>query len=37
MPNLLTLLLTLFALFGGSAPNAATGDNGSGLEPDGRP
>jgi len=32
--NLLTLLLTLFALFAGSEP-AATDDNGSGLDPNG--
>jgi len=34
--HFLTLLLTLFSLFAGSEPNAATGDNGSALEPDGR-
>jgi len=33
--NLFTLLLTLFGLFGGSEPNASTGDTGSGLEPNG--
>jgi len=36
--HLLDLLLALFALFVGTEPNAAaTGDNGAGLEPDGRP
>jgi len=35
--HLLDLLLTLFALFAGSEPNAATSDNGSILDPDGRP
>jgi len=36
--HLLTLLLTLFALFSGTMPNSGTnGDNGAGLEPDGRP
>jgi hypothetical protein len=33
--HLLDLLLTLFALFVGTDPNAATGDNGSGLDPNG--
>jgi hypothetical protein len=33
--NLATLLLTLFALFAGAEPNTATGDTGSGLDPDG--
>jgi len=39
MPHhLFTLLLTLFALFTGSDPvEASTGDNGSILDPDGRP
>lgn len=36
--HLLTFFLTLFALFTGSDPaEAATTDNGSGLDPDGRP
>jgi hypothetical protein len=36
--HLLDLLLTLFALFGGAEPNSGTtGDNGSGLDPNGRP
>jgi hypothetical protein len=34
--HFLTFLLTLFALFAGSEPNeAGSGDNGSGLDPDG--
>ena len=35
--HFLAFLLTLFALFAGSEPNAATSDNGSILDPDGRP
>jgi hypothetical protein len=35
--HLFTLLLALSALFGSSEPNTATGDNGSGLDPNGRP
>ena len=35
--HFLDFLLTLLALFNGTEPNAATGDNGSGLDPDGRP
>jgi len=35
--HFLDFLLTLFALFAGSEPSSATGDNGSGLDPDGRP
>ena len=37
MPShLFTLLLTLFALFGGSEPNTGGAtDNGSGLDPNG--
>jgi hypothetical protein len=34
--NLLTFLLTFFALFSGTEPNSGTtGDNGSGLDPNG--
>ena len=35
--HFLDFLLTLLALFNGTEPTAATGDNGSGLDPDGRP
>jgi hypothetical protein len=38
MPShFLSFLLTIFALFAGSEPSSATGDNGSILDPDGRP
>jgi hypothetical protein len=33
--HLTTLLLTLFALLAGAESNTATGDTGSGLEPNG--
>jgi hypothetical protein len=37
MPShLFNLLLSLFALFAGPDSNTAAGDNGSGLDPDGR-
>jgi hypothetical protein len=34
--HFLTFLLTLFALFAGSEPTTATGENGPGLDPDGK-
>ena len=38
MPDhFLDFLLTLLALFNGSEPTTATGDNGSILDPNGRP
>jgi hypothetical protein len=38
MPShLFTLFLALFAPFAGAETNSATGDNGSILDPDGRP